>query len=112
MRARDVSWYSLSPQSQERIDEILCAPQLLGAVVLVRQEGRLEPPPSLYEVQSLLLERRGELERRGARRALARSIDDCATDRDSRHDPRTDRCRRTDGHRNRSYRRVRARSSA
>src|SRR5215475_8217712 len=40
-------------------------PRSARAVVLVRQEGRLEPPPSLYEAQSLLLERRGELERRG-----------------------------------------------
>ncbi|MEU5726346.1 hypothetical protein [Micromonospora sp. NPDC047738] len=58
-------WDALSPQVRDRIDEFLCARRLIAAVVLLRREGGLEPPPDLCQAQDLLIERRAELDRRG-----------------------------------------------
>ncbi|MBQ1053141.1 hypothetical protein KBX50_32435 [Micromonospora sp. C51] len=65
MYAHDDWWNALSPQVRDRIDGLLCARRLVAAVVLLRQEGGLQPPPGLYEAQDLLIERRAELDRRG-----------------------------------------------
>lgn len=65
MYARDAWWNALSPQLRDRIDGLLCARRLIAAVVLLRREGGLQPPPGLYQAQDLLIERRAELDRRG-----------------------------------------------
>jgi hypothetical protein len=65
MRGRDVQWDSLDPQLRHRIDELLCARHLFPAIVLVWQEGGVEPPLGLFEAQDLLVQRRDELDRRG-----------------------------------------------
>lgn len=59
------SWEDLSPQLRVQIDELLRARELIAAVVLLRGDGGLQPPPGLYEAQDLLIKRRAELDRRG-----------------------------------------------
>lgn len=65
MYAHDAWWDALSRQLRDRIDELLCEGRLIAAVVLLRREGGLQPPPGLYQAQDLLNERRAELDRRG-----------------------------------------------
>jgi len=65
MHRREGWWKAINPRLQERIDELLCSGRLSTAVVLLRQEGGLQPPPDLYQAQDLLIERRVELHRRG-----------------------------------------------
>lgn len=64
MHAHDTWWTALSPLLQDRIDELLCARRLTAAVVLLCDEGGLQPPPGLYQAQDLLLARQAELDRR------------------------------------------------
>ncbi|SCL50570.1 hypothetical protein GA0070617_1524 [Micromonospora yangpuensis] len=65
MYADDAWWNALDPQLQEQIDKLLRTGRLIAAVVLLRREGGLQSPPGLYQAQDLLIERRGELRRRG-----------------------------------------------
>ncbi|MEV4347438.1 hypothetical protein AB0J83_23530 [Actinoplanes sp. NPDC049596] len=58
-------WDDLSPAHRARIDELLGERKLLPAVVHLRDEGGLRPPPGLYEAQDLLLARQRELDRQG-----------------------------------------------
>ncbi|HEX5540043.1 MAG TPA: hypothetical protein VFX60_00530 [Micromonospora sp.] len=57
MQEQDLWWTSLSSDLRERIDELLRRRRLLHAVVLLREEGGLDPRPGLYEAQDMLVER-------------------------------------------------------
>ena len=65
MLATNAWWNAIDAQLLKQIDDLLCARRLFQAVVLLRQEGGLQPPPGLCEAQDLLIERRAELGRQG-----------------------------------------------
>ena len=65
MHAAGASWNAIDPRLAKQMDELLCTGRLIEAVVLLRREGPQQPPPSLYEAQDLLIERRADLEAQG-----------------------------------------------
>ncbi|XVV08154.1 hypothetical protein ACQP2X_25225 [Actinoplanes sp. CA-131856] len=55
----------LTADLRARVDELLCARSLFAALVLIRRDGGLRPPPGIYETQDFLHQRQQELDRLG-----------------------------------------------
>ncbi|XVU30180.1 hypothetical protein ACQPZJ_24745 [Actinoplanes sp. CA-054009] len=53
---------ALSPELQARVDALLRERNLFGALVLLRRDAGLQPPPGIYETQDFLHARQRELE--------------------------------------------------
>lgn len=58
-------WDAIDPASLRRIDELLCNDQMVHAIVVLRDEAGLHPPPGLYQAYDMLIERRAVLDRQG-----------------------------------------------
>ncbi|GAB1689749.1 hypothetical protein [Krasilnikovia sp. M28-CT-15] len=50
-------WLQLPPEVRERIDDQLRRRRIIEAIVLVRDEGGIEPRPGIHDAQGMVMER-------------------------------------------------------